>query len=444
MAFILAIALGATGVLTPKGQRTALGASTTLSILSGAVQIRHGATGAFVAADDGAILSPGDAVRTGTDARAVLTYFEGSTVEIEPDSEIAIETAHGNPDGSTVIVMQQELGTTWHVVTHLVQGGSKYEVHTTASTASVRGTEFTVGVAADRTTSVTTTEGDVATSDAASTKVVDVTPGLTTTTKPGEKPEDPKPAPTPLRKVTVTVGDLNTLVVDTLGRANGIKDGKKIVQTPGAQVAVVDGKLVVTLPNLPDGDISTHFLDTKSDKNIDVSTKVEEQGKKTVEVNDIVKPSARSTSNVELKKSAADADQPTVKTIQSGGEKQPKVGDILPTPITQDQKDQKDQQKAGDATGSTGAGDENTNTKNNSDGGTPTDKPTDKPKTNAPGPTGGNRPAERSADPTRGVTNPPKATGDGSGLIPLPFDLNVIPKQKPDPPPKIPKSNVRK
>jgi len=135
LAFVLAIALGATGVLAPKG-RVAFGASTTLTIITGPVFVRH-APGEFGPADDGSVLGPGDTVKTGPGSRAVLTYFEGSTVEIEPDSQITIDTAHANPDGSTVVVMQQDLGTTWHVVTHLVTGGSKYEVHTTAATASV-------------------------------------------------------------------------------------------------------------------------------------------------------------------------------------------------------------------------------------------------------------------------------------------------------------------
>ena len=73
VAFVLAIVLGASGVLTPKNQRTALGASTTLAIISGDVQVRHGATAAFAPADDGMVLGPGDTVRTGSDARAVLT-----------------------------------------------------------------------------------------------------------------------------------------------------------------------------------------------------------------------------------------------------------------------------------------------------------------------------------------------------------------------------------
>src|SRR6202022_436511 len=99
----------------------------------------------------------------------------------------------------------------------------------------------------------------------------------TTTTKKGEPPADPKPAPEPERKVTVTVGDQNTLVVDALGRSNGIKDGKTIVQTPGAQVKIVDGKLVVTLPNAPDGDVATHFQNTGNNNDVEVTTKVEDK-----------------------------------------------------------------------------------------------------------------------------------------------------------------------
>src|SRR5260221_11186516 len=128
---------------------------------------------------------------------------------MEPASELAIEIAHGNPDGSTVIEMRQQLGTTWHVVTHLVQGGSKYEIHTTTATASVRGTAFTIGVETDGTTTETTTEGAVANSDAQNTTTVVTPPGQQTTTRAGQAPDPPKPAPEPQRKGTEPLGDTN-------------------------------------------------------------------------------------------------------------------------------------------------------------------------------------------------------------------------------------------
>ena len=332
LAFVLAIVIGATGVVVPKNQRTAAGASTTITIITGPVLVRHG-TGEFNPAADGALLGPGDTIKTGADARAVLTYFEGSTVEIEPNSVLSITTARANPDGSTVIEMLQDLGLTWHVVSRLVQGGSRYEVHTDAATASVRGTAFTVGVEPDGTTTETTTEGAVANTDAQNTTTVVTPPGQQTTTRTGEAPAPPKPAPEPERKVTVTIGDQNSLVVDSLGRANGFKDGKKILQTPGAQLQVVDGRLVVTLPNVPDGTLSTHFLGTSGAT--DVTTKVEDKGRSAVQVTGSVQ--AGHHTGVNIKKGTGE--NPSVEK-KSGNDAQdlpsPKVGDAPPAPEVED------------------------------------------------------------------------------------------------------------
>src|SRR5204863_107709 len=84
----------------------------------------------------------------------------GSTVSIEPNTELTIEKASALSDGSTLVLMQQNFGRTWHVVTKLITGNSKYEVKTPASTATVRGTAFQVDSDSERTI-VTTTEGTV-------------------------------------------------------------------------------------------------------------------------------------------------------------------------------------------------------------------------------------------------------------------------------------------
>src|SRR5918995_1974696 len=83
LAFVAFMTLAASGTL---GSR-ALGATTMVTIISGDIEVRHGATGSFVRATDGEVLAAGDTVRTAEGARAVLTYFEGSTVSIEPNSE---------------------------------------------------------------------------------------------------------------------------------------------------------------------------------------------------------------------------------------------------------------------------------------------------------------------------------------------------------------------
>jgi len=285
LGFVLALVLGVAGV---SGNAKAFGAGTTLTVLSGDVTVRHG-SGDFAPAADGEVLSEGDAIRTGPDGRAVLTYFEGSTVTIEPATELAIDSANSTADGGTVVLMTQSVGRTWHVVTKLITSGSKYEVRTPASTASVRGTEFQVD-ADDATTTVTTTEGTVMAHvedpvQPGAAVDVPVSAGTTQTQLRNAPPAPARTAPEPERKVTVTVGSTNTLIVDPLGRANGVtKDGKVVVQTPGAQVRREGDKVVVTLPNLPDGKLATQVdkKDANDDTDVNVTTTVEEKGHATV------------------------------------------------------------------------------------------------------------------------------------------------------------------
>lgn len=344
LSFVLAVVIGISGVIAPGGG-AALGASTTLTILGGEVQVsRNG--GAFTPAADGAIIGPGDVIRTAADARAVLTYFEGSTVSVEPSSELAIDEASSNPDGSTVVVMTQNLGRTWHVVTKLITGGSRYEVRTPAATASVRGTEFAVGVGRDArgnsVTDVVTTGGAV--SVAAPATVADPQPepvlvptGFRTTTTTAErKPQAPTIAPEPERKVTVTIGSANALVVDPLGRSNGYKDGKLVLQTPGAQVVRTAGTLLITLPDIPDGKISTVVARAadagSSGADIPVITNVQERGKSSTLVEDTVKPTEIAT-GLELKASGAGPQAtPEVRRLTEDEEKDLNTGKVVAAP----------------------------------------------------------------------------------------------------------------
>ncbi len=300
--FVLFMALGLSGTF---GGR-ALGAATTVTIISGDIQVRHGTSGAFVTATDGEILVPGDTVRTADGARAVLTYFEGSTVSVEPNTELTIETASSFTDGSTVVVMQQNFGRTWHVVTKLITGNSKYEVKTPASTASVRGTAFQVDSDGERTV-VTTTEGTVVD------RVADPDhPGQTVDVpvpagKTHEQRKNARPAPAaataqPQRTLTMTLDEANSLVIDAEGRANGIdKNGNKHLETPGAQlVKTADGKLQVVLPNVSDGLLEAQVRKAAGGE-VEVQTTVEDQGQEPVKVQGTVIRRARTLKSPALR-----------------------------------------------------------------------------------------------------------------------------------------------
>lgn len=280
LGFVLALVLGSAGLF---GGGRALGSSTTITVIGGEVSVRHGATSQFVAAVDGEILNPGDAVRTGTDARAVLTYFEGSTVTVEPNTELAIDAASAQGN-DTIVQMTQTAGRTWHVVTKLVTGNSKYEVRTPASTASVRGTTFTVDTDGT-TTTITTGEGTVIDQvpdpqNPGHTIDVPVPAGQQHSQGRGQGAGPTQQTPDPDRKVTITLSEQNTIVIDTLGRANGFdQNGKKHLETPGAKLEVIDGRLVITLPNVPEGRLQA--LTRKGGGDVDVTTVVTEHGNTT-------------------------------------------------------------------------------------------------------------------------------------------------------------------
>jgi len=280
-----------------------------LTVISGDVLMRFGASG-FSSAPDGAVLYVGSTIRTSADARAVITLFEGSTVELEPASDITIEDATMR-GGSTIVQLAQSLGRSWHVVTRLTTADSRYEVKTPAATASVRGTAFEVVVEdapGGPATTVTTTEGRVATADTAASSEVLVSADQTTTVRANSVPEPPRSAPDAQRVVTVSAMSESALVIDPLGRANGIKNGKVVAQTPGARVRVQDGTIVVTLPNVPEGVFATTVA-ASAGAPVTVSTTVTDKGEEPVTVTNAAQAGSNSaTSGVELRKTGQKAE----------------------------------------------------------------------------------------------------------------------------------------
>ena len=199
---IVALALGAgsSALLAPGAD--ALVSRSMLTVVDGAVLVSQGGA-EFTSAREGVVLAAGDRIRTGAGAAAEITYFEGSSVRLEAETEIVVESLRTEADGGTVIAMMQTLGRTWHVVTKLISGSSRYEVRTPSSTASVRGTIFAVDVHIDAdgpAATVTTSEG-VVVHTAADTQAVEVSQVRVTagqeSTKSASKPAEPAHAAAP-------------------------------------------------------------------------------------------------------------------------------------------------------------------------------------------------------------------------------------------------------
>ena len=135
---------------------------TILSITEGEVSVMKEGTNDWVGAVFEMELEIGDAIKTGDNSSAEITFFDGSTMEMEAGTEIEILSLDLACDtGVTTITLEQTIGTTISRVTKLLDPGSSYEIETSTGVAGVRGSIVIVTVGGNGTTLVTNEGGDV-------------------------------------------------------------------------------------------------------------------------------------------------------------------------------------------------------------------------------------------------------------------------------------------
>lgn len=121
-------------------------ATLTLSVISGNVEVVPDG-GRSRRAADGEALAAGATVRTqAPDGRAVLTFRDGSTAELEPEARVKIEQLSLGTRGELLVRLHQERGRTWSHVQPLLSPSSRFHIKTPSATAVVRGTSFEVDV----------------------------------------------------------------------------------------------------------------------------------------------------------------------------------------------------------------------------------------------------------------------------------------------------------
>jgi uncharacterized repeat protein (TIGR01451 family) len=139
--------------------------STTLAILSAAtgnVSVMNSGTDSWTGAQVEMSLETGDSVKTGDSSSADITFLDGSTIQLEANTEIEIVSLEISTDtGSKTIRLKQVIGDTMSRVEKLVDTASSYEIETPACVAAVRGSVMLVNVIEDGTTWVTNQEGDI-------------------------------------------------------------------------------------------------------------------------------------------------------------------------------------------------------------------------------------------------------------------------------------------
>jgi mannose-6-phosphate isomerase-like protein (cupin superfamily) len=234
-------------------QQRASGAGTILSILDGSASVARG-TAAFATAADGDLVNIGDRVQTAERSHAVVTFFDGSTLEIEPATTVQIEDATSAASGAISIRIGQTIGRTWASVQKLTRADSKFEIRTPTAVAAVRGTGFFTEVLADGTTTFQITDGNVQVT--AQGQSVTVGAGQTTTVPTNSPPASPVSI---VRSNLLRFGmhsPAYLAVIDASGRACGVVlPGPTVVrQIPGC-LASSPGRdpQLVDLPNAAPG-----------------------------------------------------------------------------------------------------------------------------------------------------------------------------------------------
>ena len=139
---LLVIVGGAAFLYYPRGASLSSAVAATLAILNTDITAQRGGTGDFATALDGELFASGDVVKSSENGRAVLTFFDGSTLTVETGSMVKVTTLNRLDNGGIQLTIEQTLGRSWASVSKLKTADSKFEIKTPTSTATVRGTAF--------------------------------------------------------------------------------------------------------------------------------------------------------------------------------------------------------------------------------------------------------------------------------------------------------------
>ena len=208
----------------------------TLSILRGDGQYSEQARGPIVAAVDGQDVAVGDRVITGPDTNVVLTFFEGSTFTITPNSDIVVERLQGDQSNRD-FSLRLNAGTIWARVVSLVNPAARFQVSTPTAVAVVRGSQIGARVLPDGTFQCWTREGAMSVETSVG-QQADLSAGETVLVQPDGQIAVQRPFEPAASVLRFDVrGSVWSVAIHPDGGANGIADpGVVVSQTFGAFV----------------------------------------------------------------------------------------------------------------------------------------------------------------------------------------------------------------
>lgn len=157
----------------------------TLVVLKGQATVVQGgrllaAAEKIVTPSQAVLVWAGDEIRVGRDAAAQLRLFDGSTIDLDQNTVVQMTELQTNPE-SYRVQLDLLAGKLLSRVKRVLGSGDTFDITTPSSTASVRGTVFTVAVVAPDVTYIACSEGTVAVQMGAATTLVPAGTELTAT-----------------------------------------------------------------------------------------------------------------------------------------------------------------------------------------------------------------------------------------------------------------------
>jgi hypothetical protein len=223
-------------LFSPSSQEV-LSAGCTLTQLKGNTLVQASGSDEWQPVNESVQLFFGDAVKTGRDSYAVLTFKDGSTAKLEPETSLVVAAVE-NRNIPEKVVLKQNYGLIWAFLPAGDQNDLEYEVQTPAAHIEAAGASFSSNVDSGGVTRVAAREGSVRVS------ALDASLALTmdqlTEIKPGLPPESPQLLSAALSNLLCFTGpEAASSIIDPSGSSTGyLPDGKAFNQILNSSISL--------------------------------------------------------------------------------------------------------------------------------------------------------------------------------------------------------------
>ncbi len=121
-------------------------------VLSGTVEVRSGATGAFHAIQRGEFIRTGDTIRSANDGTAEFRWIDGTRLRVEPNTQITVRRCSINlKKHSQNSDFALTSGKVFVRIPQKLSANSRFSISTPGATTTVKGTIFSVEAGAGKT-----------------------------------------------------------------------------------------------------------------------------------------------------------------------------------------------------------------------------------------------------------------------------------------------------